>query len=68
MYYVSKRLLDTEFRYLELERLALALIVSTRKLRHYFLAHSVVVFTNQPMKQVLRRSEASGRLMNGQSS
>ena len=63
VYYVSKRLLDAELRYPELEQLALALIVSTRKLCHYFLAHSVVVFTNHLMKQVLRRPEASGRLV-----
>ena len=46
VYYVSKRLLDAELRYPELERLALALIVSTRKLRHYFLALPMVVLTN----------------------
>ena len=63
MFYVSKHLLDAELRYLELERLALALIVSTRKLRHYFLAHTVVVFTSHSMKQVLRRPDASGRLV-----
>ena len=63
VYYVSKRLYDAELRYPKLERLALTLFVSTRKLRHYFLAHSVVVFTNHPMKQVLRRPEASGRLV-----
>ena len=63
VYYISKRLLDAELRYPELERLALALVVSARKLRHYFLAHPVVVFTNYPMKQVLRRPEASGRLV-----
>ena len=50
VYYVNKRLLDAELRYPELERLALALIVSTRKLRHYFLAHTVVVFSNHSMK------------------
>ena len=63
VYYVSKRLIDTELGYLELERLTLALIISTRKLRHYFLAHPVVVFTNQPMKQVMCSPEASGRLV-----
>ena len=40
VYYVSKCLLDAEFRYPELGRVTLALIVSTRKLRHYFLAHT----------------------------
>ena len=63
VFYVSKRLLYAELRYPELERLALALINSTRKLRHYFLAHPVVVFTNHPMKQVLRRPEVSGRVI-----
>ena len=63
VYYVSKRLLDANLRYPELERLALALITSTRKLRHYFVAHSVVVFTNHLMKLVLRRPEVSGRLV-----
>ena len=63
VYYVSKRLLDVESRYPELERLALALITSTRKLRHYFLAHPVVVLTNRLMKRVLHRPEVSGRLV-----
>ena len=50
MYYVSKRLLDAESRYPELERLALALITSIKNLRHYFLAHPVVILTNHLMK------------------
>ena len=33
VYYVSKRLLDAETRYPELEKLALALMVTSRKLR-----------------------------------
>ena len=49
VYYVSKRLLDVEFRYPQLEQLAIALIVSTRKSRYYFLAHPVIVFTNHLM-------------------
>ena len=61
VYYVSKRHLNAELRYPELEQLALVLIISTKKLRHYFLAHTVVVFTNHLMKQVLHRSEASGK-------
>ena len=50
VYYASKYLLDAKLRYPELERLAVALIVSTRKLCHYFLAHPVIVFTNSLMK------------------
>ena len=50
VYYVSKRLLNAELRYPELERLALALVTSTKKLRHYFLAHPVFVLTYHLMK------------------
>ena len=53
IYYVSKRLLDAETRYPELEKLALALVVVFRKLRSYFRAHLIEVLTNYPLLQVL---------------
>ena len=36
IYFVSKTLLDAETRYLPIEKLVLALVVSARKLKHYF--------------------------------
>ncbi|XP_024024878.1 uncharacterized protein LOC112092580 [Morus notabilis] len=41
VYYVSKRLLDAESRYSEMKQLALALMIASRKLRHYFHAHTI---------------------------
>ena len=49
---MSKRLLDAETRYPELEKLALALMVASKKLRPYFYAHSIEVLTNYPLCQV----------------
>jgi len=63
VYYTSKRLLDAETRYPQMEKLALALVITSRKLRHYFQAHSVQVLTNQPLRQVLQKPDASGRLL-----
>ncbi|XP_024018662.1 uncharacterized protein LOC112090784 [Morus notabilis] len=63
VYYTSKRLLDAETRYLQMEKLALALIVTARKLRHYFQAHSIQVLTNHPLRQVLQKPDTSGRLL-----
>ena len=60
---MSKRLLDAETRYPELEKLALALVVTSRKLRPYFHAHSIDVLTNCLLRQVLQKSEVSGRLL-----
>ena len=62
IYYVSKALLDAETRYSHLEKLALALIVTARKLRPYFQAHPVVVVTSFPIKLVLHKPEVSGCL------
>ena len=47
-YYVSKTLVDVETRYLPLEKLVLALVHTTRKLPHYFQAHTVYVLTEYP--------------------
>ncbi|XP_024024059.1 uncharacterized protein K02A2.6-like [Morus notabilis] len=63
IYYVSKRLLDAESRYREIERLALALMIASRKLRHYFQSHTIRVLTNHPLRQALQKPETSGWLL-----
>ena len=50
VYYVSKRLLDAETRYPKLEKLALTLMVASKKLRPYFHAHPLEVLTNYPLR------------------
>ncbi|KAK8957541.1 hypothetical protein KSP39_PZI001125 [Platanthera zijinensis] len=62
VYYVSHILKDAEARYPILEKLALALVMSARRLRPYFQAHSIQVVTDQPLKNVLEKPEHSGRL------
>ena len=63
MYYTSKALVDEEIRYPVLEKWALALVTTARKLRPYFQAHPIVVMTDQPLRQMLLKSYASGRLV-----
>ncbi|KAL5582068.1 hypothetical protein UlMin_014510 [Ulmus minor] len=62
IYYTSKSLLDAETRYPEIDKLALALMVAARKLRPYFQAHTIIIPTKFPLKQVFQKPEASGRL------
>ena len=45
VYYVSKSLNKAEVRYLPLEKAILAVVHATRKLPHYFQAHTMVVLT-----------------------
>jgi hypothetical protein len=46
VYYVSEVLHEAKARYLETHKLIYAILVASRKLRHYFQAHRVVVVTS----------------------
>ena len=63
VYYCSQALRGAEERYPRMEKLILALVTATRKLRPYFQAHTIEVPTEYPMKQVLHKPETSRRLM-----
>ncbi|XP_022857284.1 uncharacterized protein LOC111378334 [Olea europaea var. sylvestris] len=63
VYYISEALLPAETRYSDMKKLALALITASRKLRPYFQAHSIQVLTNFPLRQVMQKTDASGRLL-----
>ena len=45
-----------------MEKLAFALIMASRKLRHYFQAH-VIIMTDHPLKKVMNKLEAAGQLI-----
>ncbi|KAL0407917.1 UNVERIFIED_CONTAM: hypothetical protein Sradi_1726100 [Sesamum radiatum] len=63
IYYVRKVLNGAENHYPPIEKMALALVITARKLRPYFLFYLVRVRTNTSLKQVLGKLEASGRLV-----
>jgi len=50
---VSKVLQGPEVRYQALEKEALAVVFSVRKLHHYFQSFTVVVMTDLPIRKVL---------------
>ncbi|XP_025636205.1 uncharacterized protein [Arachis hypogaea] len=63
VYFISRVLQPTETRYPKIEQLALALITTARRLRHYFQGHTIIVRTNQPLRQILTKPELAGRLI-----
>ena len=62
VYYVSKSLNEAEVRYLPLKKAILVVVHATRKLPHYFQAHTVVVLTQLPLKSVLRSTDYTRRI------
>ena len=61
-YYVSKSLNEADVRYLPLEKAILAVVHATRKLPHYFQAHTMVILTQLPLKSILRSADYTGRI------
>ena len=55
IYYVGHALLNAKMRYPMIKKMALALVISARKLRPYFQAHTTMVLTNQPLRQVMQK-------------
>ncbi|KAL0438686.1 UNVERIFIED_CONTAM: hypothetical protein Slati_2351600 [Sesamum latifolium] len=63
IYYVSKVLNGAEGRYTPIKKMALALVVTARRLHSYFLSHPIGVKTNTPLKQTLGKPDTSERLV-----
>ncbi|XP_071718801.1 uncharacterized protein [Rutidosis leptorrhynchoides] len=53
VYFVTKALSSNQVNYPPIENLVYVLVHSARRLRTYFQAHSIVVFTDQPLRQGL---------------
>ena len=62
IYYMSKSLHEADLRYLPLEKAILVVVFDTRKLPHYFQAHTVVVLTQLSLKTILRSTDYTGRV------
>ena len=62
VYYVRKSLHEAEVCYLPLGKAILAVVLGTRKLPHYFQAHTVIVLTQLPLKTRLQSADYTGRI------
>jgi len=63
VHYVSHTLARVEVNYPLTEKFSYALVMANRKLRPYFGAHKILVLIDQPLKNVLQKLDASGRLL-----
>jgi hypothetical protein len=63
VYFASEALSGSKLFYSELEKIAYAVVMATRKLRHYFDCHRIRVITNQPLNDLFANKEASTRII-----
>jgi ribonuclease HI len=64
VYFVSEVLSLSKKNYIELEKVLHAVLMASRKLRHYFQAYHIIVPSSQPLKDIMRNREATGRIGN----
>jgi ribonuclease HI len=53
---------ETKIRYPQIQKLLYAVILTRRKLRHYFESHPVTVVSSFPLWEIIQCREASGRI------
>jgi ribonuclease HI len=62
VYFVSKVLSESKARYQPVHKLLYAVLITSRKLRHYFQEYSISVVTDYPLGDILRHQDATGRI------
>ncbi|GJX97806.1 reverse transcriptase domain-containing protein [Tanacetum coccineum] len=61
IYFVSRALRGPEVNYTAMEKLVLALVHASKRLRRYFQAHPIIVIIDQPIKNILSNPEVAER-------
>nr|AAS75250.2 putative polyprotein [Oryza sativa Japonica Group] len=62
IYFISEVLADSKTRYPQVQKLLYGVLITVRKLSHYFQSHSVTVVTSFPLGDILHNREANGRI------
>ena len=62
VYYISEVLSKSKIWYPHVQKLLYALLITSRKLCHYFESHKITVVTDFPLGDILHNRDATGRI------
>jgi hypothetical protein len=62
MYFISEVLFESKVRYPAVQKLLYAILITSRKLRHYFDEYKITVITDFPLADILHNQDATGHI------
>jgi hypothetical protein len=65
VYYISEVLTDSKIRYLHVQKLLYALLITSHKLQHYFEGHKITMVIDFPLEDILRMEMQQDAYLSG---
>ena len=61
VYFISEVLSDSKTHYSQIQKLLYTVLITKRKLRHYFKSHIMIVVTSFPLGKIVHSQDTTGR-------
>ena len=66
VYFISEVLSESKVRYPSNQKILYGILITSRKLSHYFDEYKISVITDYPLVDILHNRDATGRFQSGQ--
>jgi hypothetical protein len=62
VYFISEVLSESKVRYPTIQKILYGILITSRKLHHYFDAYNILVVSNSPLADILHNQDPTGHI------